>query len=99
MGGYINAMNRKQWLTLFWEHHPAMEQIVIMFKGCRTHREWADALSLNSEEKIGAILQRTWENAPDHPDIHKIPSWGVLCYLCSEYCCGIEDDDTLSFDA
>lgn len=27
------------------------------------------------------ILQMTWEQAPDHPMIHDIPGWEVLCDL------------------
>lgn len=29
-------------------------------------------------------LNAAWWKAPDNPSIHSIPSWGVLCDLCSE---------------
>ena len=31
-------------------------------------------------------LNAAWWAAPDKPWIHDIPSWGVLCDLCSEEC-------------
>lgn len=31
-----------------------------------------------------AYLKGAWRCAPDKPWIHSLPSWGVLCDLCSE---------------
>jgi hypothetical protein len=30
------------------------------------------------------ILSDAWYYAPDYQIIHSIPSWGILCNLCSE---------------
>ncbi|HUU89193.1 MAG TPA: hypothetical protein VMX17_15775 [Candidatus Glassbacteria bacterium] len=41
---------------------------------------------------LAKMLNKTWAAAPDEPWIHELPSWGVLCDLCSEsYVLG--DDD------
>jgi hypothetical protein len=36
-------------------------------------------------------LNAAWGAAPDHPGIHGIPGWHVLCDLCSEEWCLHED--------
>jgi hypothetical protein len=33
---------------------------------------------------ITDAFNMAWINAPDSPSIHRIPSWHVLCDLCSE---------------
>lgn len=33
---------------------------------------------------LARYFQATWMTAPDDPEIHHIPGWGVLCDLCSE---------------
>jgi hypothetical protein len=39
---------------------------------------------LNQNPKIADIFQEAWSSAPDSPSIHYIPSWHILCNLCSE---------------
>jgi hypothetical protein len=44
----------------------------------------ADNYRLNQDAKLAGIFQTAWANAPDSPSIHYLPSWNVLCDLCSE---------------
>lgn len=39
------------------------------------------------DPKMARMLNLCWLAAPDHPSIHRWPSWGVLCDLCSEEWC------------
>lgn len=80
-------MKRQDWLDLFNRHKLDLERIVIKFRAA-TFEEWMKAVKEQKPEDLGAILQRAWDNAPDKPWIHEIPSWGVLCDLCSDYCFG-----------
>jgi hypothetical protein len=44
----------------------------------------ADNLRLQKNPKISNLFNNAWFNAPDNRSIHSIPSWFVLCDLCSE---------------
>jgi hypothetical protein len=41
----------------------------------KTSKDW---------QSLGSCFQYAWFAAPDSPEIHQIPGWGVLCDLCSE---------------
>ena len=43
-----------------------------------------DAYRTNKDPKIVLLFDNAWSAAPDHIGIHDIPSWKVLCDLCSE---------------
>ncbi len=47
-----------------------------------------DAILMAKQNKDDRMLvnylNQTWQNAPDEFWIHELPSWGVLCDLCSE---------------
>ena len=49
-------------------------------------------LKQNRDPDIARYLNRAWGAAPDHISIHSIPSWGVLCDLCSEEHCLYENE-------
>jgi len=53
----------------------------------------ADYLRLNMDSEISRLFQHAWENAPDSRSIHSIPSWNILCNLCSESYVLYEDPD------
>lgn len=80
-------MNKTEWLKMFNENKEDLFRIIFMFSGA-TKQQWENALVSNDPQKIGAILQRTWENAPDKPWIRELEGWFVLCDLCSEYVFG-----------
>jgi hypothetical protein len=44
----------------------------------------ADNLRLIKSPELASLFNTAWANAPDHISIHSIPSWHVLCDLCSE---------------
>ena len=46
--------------------------------------EHADHFRLEKNPEITKLFNDAWWAAPDSPSIHSIPSWHVLCDLCSE---------------
>ncbi|MGE3320394.1 MAG: hypothetical protein AB7I18_13960 [Candidatus Berkiella sp.] len=44
----------------------------------------ADHYRLEKNPAVSKLFNDAWWNAPDHRSIHSIPSWHVLCDLCSE---------------
>lgn len=38
----------------------------------------------NKDPKLAKYFHAAWWNAPDNPSIRYIPSWHILCDLCSE---------------
>lgn len=36
------------------------------------------------DRDLARYLSMAWHSAPDTPNLHRIPSWGVLCDLLSE---------------
>lgn len=70
------------WETVdkYWEN---LFDILYMFlpKEDVTH---ADHLRLEKNPDISKLFNDAWWAAPDSPSIHSIPSWHVLCDLCSE---------------
>lgn len=43
-----------------------------------------ERLKRNKDKELASILERTWNDAPDHGSIHANKGWDVLCDLCSE---------------
>jgi hypothetical protein len=44
----------------------------------------ADTFRTLKDPEIARLFNAAWANAPDSPHIHSIPSWHILCDLCSE---------------
>ena len=76
------------WLDLFAKHQVNLTRIVVNFGAHEDDEEWHEICHSSDPNKIGKFLQLAWEKAPDKAWIHSIPSWGILCDLCSDYCCG-----------
>lgn len=53
----------------------------------------AEAVQQRDHVKAHDILEAIWTAAPDRPYIHRWPSWGVLCDLCSEYSVCFHSED------
>ena len=73
----------EQWWALLEQHHSNIEMIIerynvgklSAFRNAVKERNWVVASS---------AMNTAWFNAHDNASIHSIPSWGVLCDLCSE---------------
>lgn len=62
--------------------------------GVGAEKEDGDPLSIQEDlerskgnedwERLRMYFGAWWMMAPDKPEIHEIPGWGVLCDLCSE---------------
>ncbi len=79
--------DRQKWWRLFLRHEPKLKDIALRFHAC-DGREWEGMVFNHELDKLGAVLQRAWDHAPDQRWIHEIPGWGVLCDLCADYCFG-----------
>lgn len=44
----------------------------------------ASKLKMAKDKNLVEYFQKAWDNAPDAGWIHSIPSWHILCDLCSE---------------
>lgn len=54
----------------------------------------ADNFRLSKDSRLSSLFNDAWWNAPDSRSIHTIPSWHVLCDLCSEsHLLGDESED------
>jgi hypothetical protein len=56
----------------------------------------ADTFRTLKDPKIARLFNAAWWNAPDSPHIHEIPSWQMLCDLCSESYLLMEDEENES---
>lgn len=56
----------------------------IVQRFCPEELSKAEKLCKARDGSLGAVFELAWFNAPDVPQIHEIPGWGVLCDLCSE---------------
>jgi hypothetical protein len=74
--------NKDQYWRLVDQHWADLINIVYMYAPNKV--EDASNYRLNQDPKINNVFQDSWWNAPDSPSIHYIPSWSVLCNLCSE---------------
>ena len=43
-----------------------------------------EELQESGDPELARYFEAAWAAAPDSPEIHAIPGWGVLCDLCSE---------------
>jgi hypothetical protein len=56
----------------------------------------ADNLRINQDRELSSLFENAWFAAPDHPHIHNIPGWHILCNLCSEAHVLWEDGELLN---
>lgn len=61
------------------EHENLNKEIIEETLGC-----FITTLKEKKDEELVRYFHSAWWRAPDCPSIHKIPSWGILCDLCSE---------------
>lgn len=74
--------NKEEYWKLLARHWDDIYDII--YKFCPEHGAEADNLRTSQDPKIARILSDAWAAAPDESWIHNIPSWGILCNLCSE---------------
>lgn len=74
--------NKEQYWQLVDQHWADLINIVCVYNPDKA--EDAAHYRLNQDPEIDKIFQDSWWNAPDSPSIHHIPSWNILCNLCSE---------------
>jgi hypothetical protein len=81
----IPINNKDDWWTNVNEHWADLKNIIRMFNNISSVGLAAlEELRFSKDPELGWYFQKAWENAPDSPEIHNIPSWHVLCDLCSE---------------
>ena len=86
----------EQWLGLAKAWRRSLTEIVSRYtwRGNRVNvsvKDFIAALDADNHEEIYNILICAWDLAPDSPTIHENIGWEVLCDLCSEYSCCLEE--------
>jgi len=77
--------NLSDWWGNVDEHWNDLVNIIGMYRDVRPDEfKRIEEMKDNRDEALWSIFQRAWSDAPDKPYIHEIPSWYVLCDLCSE---------------
>ena len=75
-------LNKEEYWQLVDRHWADLINIVCVYNPDKV--EEAANYRLNQDPKIDKIFQDTWWSAPDSLSLHYIPSWNILCNLCSE---------------
>lgn len=75
--------NEEEYWQIVDAHWENLYDILVRFLP-REQLKTADNLRLNKDRAIVKLFNDAWWNAPDSGSIHSIPSWHVLCDLCSE---------------
>lgn len=78
------AQDLKEWWLLVDHHWNDLDGIIHSY-AIGSAQDALRAKLKRSPEKLWKILNEAWFNAPDNATIHKMPGWGILCDLCSEY--------------
>lgn len=97
---------KAEWWANLEKHWDDLYEICFMFLPTYENLDWEKKVTetslgqnilLAKKARDGHALARyfnaAWWNAPDDRSIHSIPSWGVLCDLCSEEWCLYEDEE------
>lgn len=74
---------KEEYWQLVDQHWQDLYNILAMFLP-KEQLATADNLRLQQDPQLSHLFNEAWWNAPDSPSIHSIPSWYVLCNLCSE---------------
>jgi hypothetical protein len=74
--------NKEEYWQLVDQHWEDLFDIIFRF--APEFAKLADEARLKKDDRLSSIFEEAWGNAPDSPHIHYIPSWNILCNLCSE---------------
>lgn len=76
-------MDKTEWWATLDRHFFQLARIIHKFLPQHSVLK-AQTLQAARDPAMANLLEAAWAAAPDHPSIHSIPGWGVLCDLCSE---------------
>ena len=75
--------NKEEYWHIVDQHWPDLINIIFMYAPEMVNA--AEKARLEQDAwVITDAFNMAWGNAPDSPHIHYIPSWHILCDLCSE---------------
>lgn len=80
---YHYPTNKEEYWSIVEEHWVNLKDILEMFLPSEDV-EKADQMRITKNRELAHLFNDAWFNAPDNRGIHSIPSWHVLCDLCSE---------------
>jgi hypothetical protein len=83
MSNYSYPKTKEEYWNIVDQHWENLYDILFMYLP-KEEVAKADNLRLAKDRKIANLFNDAWFAAPDHRSIHSIPSWHVLCDLCSE---------------
>ena len=73
----------KEWIELLEQYRVNLLSIVGEFTPERGS-EFSRSMDEQDWPTTIHLMNLAWFAAPDVPELHRIPGWGVLCDLCSE---------------
>lgn len=79
---YSYPTNKEEYWNIVDQHWENLYNILHMYLPQKDLAK-ADNFRLSKNPEISNLFNKAWENAPDIRGIHSIPSWYVLCDLCS----------------
>lgn len=107
----MSPTTKAEWWSLVNEHWDNLWEIFLMFVPNHDFDWGSDVFVESKEPDVLTKIQRAkeardghalarhlnaaWATAPDDRSIHSIPSWGVLCDLCSEEYVLYQDEEEL----
>jgi hypothetical protein len=74
--------NKEEYFQLVDQHWSDLINIISQFVPQMVDR--AEKYRRDQDKKLSDIFQEAWAAAPDSFSLHYIPSWHILCDLCSE---------------
>lgn len=80
---YHYPTNREEYWQIVEEHWDNLKDILDRFLPAEDVAK-AEQMRTDKNRELAHLFNDAWFNAPDNRSIHSIPSWHVLCDLCSE---------------
>lgn len=80
---YRYPTNREEYWNIVEKYWDNLNDILRHFLPPQEYDK-VDTLRRTQSRELAHLFNNAWSNAPDSPSIHSIPSWHVLCDLCSE---------------
>ena len=79
------ARTREEWWYLLNRHWTCLSRLTETYLNQKEQDILARAIKNESAEAAWLQLQKTWERLPDRGWVRRIPGFGILCDLCSDF--------------
>lgn len=79
------ARTRKEWWFLLNHHWTKLNRLARAYLKPKDMTVLDKGMKEKDAITVYLSLQRTWDNLPDSPAIQRLPGFGILCDLCSDF--------------